>query len=45
VRPEESVFLDDVAGHVEAARALGMKAVLYEDNAQAIASIEALLAG
>jgi glucose-1-phosphatase len=44
VRPEESIFLDDLAVHVEAARALGMKAVLYESNAQAIAAIEAHLA-
>lgn len=45
VRPEESVFLDDVAGHVEAARALGMRAILYESNAQAIAAVDAFLAG
>jgi putative hydrolase of the HAD superfamily len=44
VAPGESVFLDDVAVHVEAARSLGMKAVLYESNAQAIAAIEAHLA-
>jgi putative hydrolase of the HAD superfamily len=43
VSPEESVFLDDVSGHVEAARALGINAVLYESNAQAIREIEALL--
>jgi putative hydrolase of the HAD superfamily len=45
VRAEESVFLDDVATHVEAARALGVNAILYESNAQAIAELEALLAG
>lgn len=45
VRPEESVFLDDVAMHVEAARTIGMRAVLYENNVQAIAAIEAQLAG
>jgi epoxide hydrolase-like predicted phosphatase len=44
VRPEESVFLDDLAVHVEAARSLGMKAVLYESNAQAIREIQAHLA-
>jgi len=45
VRPEESLFLDDLAIHVEAARALGMKAVLCENAAQAIAALEAHLAG
>lgn len=44
VRPEEMIFLDDVAGHIAAARELGIKGVLFKDNAQAIAEIEALLA-
>ena len=45
VRPDELIYLDDVPGHVEAAGALGIHALLYQDNAQVIAEIEALLAG
>lgn len=33
--PEESVFLDDVERNVEGARALGMKALVFTDAAQA----------
>ena len=44
VRPAEVLFVDDVAMHVEAARALGMKAVRFEGSAPAIAAIEAHLA-
>jgi epoxide hydrolase-like predicted phosphatase len=44
VRPDELVFLDDIPVCVEAARALGIHAVLFQDNAQAITEIEALLA-
>jgi putative hydrolase of the HAD superfamily len=43
VRPEEAVFLDDVPAAVEGARAAGLSAVRYLDNAQAIAEVEALL--
>ena len=42
-RPEEIVFLDDVERNVAAARACGIHAVLFRDNAQAIADIQALL--
>jgi FMN phosphatase YigB (HAD superfamily) len=45
VRPEEAVFLDDVEAAVEGARAVGMAAVVYRDNEQAITELEALLAG
>lgn len=41
VEPEESLFLDDVEEHVAAARAVGMHAILFQDNAQAIAAVEA----
>jgi len=41
--PEQTVFLDDVDSYVEGARAVGMHAVLYRDNASAIAEIESLL--
>jgi putative hydrolase of the HAD superfamily len=43
VRPAEADFLDDAEPAVDGARAVGMQAVLFEDNAQAIAEIEALL--
>jgi putative hydrolase of the HAD superfamily len=45
VRPEEAVFVDDTEAMVDGARAVGMRALLFEDNAQAIAEIEALLPG
>src|ERR1700761_1640395 len=44
VAPEQMVFLDDVEPNVAGARQAGIHAVLYEDNAQAIRDIEALLA-
>ena len=43
VRPAETVFLDDAELAVDGARAVGMQALLFEDNAQAIAAIEARL--
>jgi epoxide hydrolase-like predicted phosphatase len=43
VRPEEIVFLDDIEGNVAAATAYGIQAILYRDNAQAIADIQARL--
>ncbi|HEX6677592.1 MAG TPA: HAD family phosphatase [Actinomycetes bacterium] len=43
VRPEETVFLDDLDEMVDGARAVGMQALLFEHNAQAIAEIEALI--
>lgn len=43
VRPAEAVFLDDAQLAVDGARAVGMQAILFEDNAQAIAEIEARL--
>lgn len=43
VRPDEAVFLDDFAGHIAAARALGMHAILFTDTAQAIADLDACL--
>jgi epoxide hydrolase-like predicted phosphatase len=44
VEPQEVVFLDDLERCVEGAEAVGMTAVLYRDNEQAIAAIEAHLA-
>jgi len=43
-RPEEVVFLDDSLTNVEAARAVGLRAVHYQGNAQAIAEMKAHLA-
>ena len=42
---DECVFLDDLDVNCEAARELGMHAVQYHDAEQAIAEIEAVLAG
>ena len=45
VGPEESVFLDDAAGNVEAARAVGIHAILVEDDhTGALAELDRLLA-
>jgi putative hydrolase of the HAD superfamily len=43
LRPEECAFLDDVEVNCEAARALGMSAVRFRDNEQAIAELDAVL--
>lgn len=43
VRPQEAAFLDDVEENVRGARAVGLHAVLYRDNAQAVAALDALL--
>ena len=45
VLPGEMVFLDDLELCVAGARDAGIHAVLYQDNAQAIAEIEKLLGG
>jgi putative hydrolase of the HAD superfamily len=46
VRLDQAAFLDDVRANVDAARALGMAAVLHRgDAAESIAAMEALLAG
>ncbi|QTE02394.1 HAD family hydrolase [Streptomyces cyanogenus] len=43
VRPESCLFIDDYAGNVEAARAAGMQAHLFEDNARTMMRIAAHL--
>ncbi len=43
VKPEETIFLDDVEASVSAARECGLYGVLFRDTAQAIADIEACL--
>lgn len=45
VRPGEIVFVDDFAPNVEAARAIGMLAVLFETTAQVIAEVQKHLDG
>ena len=44
VEPENAVFVDDREGALAGARAIGMKAVLFRDNAQVIAELEEFLA-
>lgn len=44
VRPEEVLFLDDVAANVEAARTAGWHAVLHEGSAASIAELERIIA-
>lgn len=41
--PEETVFVDNVEENCAAARALGMAAVLFQDTAQAVRDLDALL--
>lgn len=43
IRPEESVFFDDTAGNVEAARRLGFHGIVFHDLEQAMAELEKLL--
>ena len=45
VEPAEAVFLDDWEPAVDGARAAGLRAVLFQDNEQAIADMEAFLPG
>lgn len=43
VRPDETVFVDDVPANVEAAREAGMAAILHRDNEETIAALGAAL--
>ena len=43
VEPQRAVFVDDHEGAVDGARAIGMHAVLFRDNAQVISELESLL--
>ncbi|MFC4949893.1 HAD-IA family hydrolase [Pseudonocardia sp. GCM10023141] len=43
VEPTGAVFVDDVPANVEAARQIGMHAVLHTDARQTIMAVEALL--
>jgi putative hydrolase of the HAD superfamily len=43
VRPAEIVYLDDVQGHVDAARAVGYRAVVHRSTPESIVAVDALL--
>jgi epoxide hydrolase-like predicted phosphatase len=45
VPPPEAVFVDDTEEAVTGARAVGLHAIRYEDNAQIIAAVEAVTSG
>lgn len=45
VGPEEVVFIDDVVGHVEAARAVGLTAIHYTSAEQLSTDLEPVLRG
>lgn len=45
IPPAEIVFLDDVPANVDAARACGLRAVLFTSTSQAIADIQTILQG
>jgi putative hydrolase of the HAD superfamily len=42
-RPEEVIFLDGREAAITAARQLGIHSILFKDNAQAIAGIQACI--
>jgi putative hydrolase of the HAD superfamily len=44
VRPEEAVFVDDKIENVEAARAIGIRAIHFTDPTSAIADVKRILA-
>jgi epoxide hydrolase-like predicted phosphatase len=43
VAPEETIYVDDFVENVEAARALGIHAILFTDSQQVIGEIEGML--
>nr|WP_243869687.1 HAD family phosphatase [Amycolatopsis granulosa] len=43
VAPEETIFLDDLEVNVTGAREAGLHAVLYRNNSQAVAELEATI--
>jgi HAD superfamily hydrolase (TIGR01509 family) len=44
VAPAEMIFVDDVPGHVEAARGLGIHGILHRDTPETIALVTSLIA-
>jgi len=45
LQPEDCVFVDDIALNCDAAREVGMAAVVFESTEQAIADVERILSG
>jgi putative hydrolase of the HAD superfamily len=45
IAPEHAVFLDDSPGNVEGARRAGLQGILVTDPLDAVAELDALLAG
>ena len=45
VAPAEMIFVDDVAGHIAAARGLGIHGILHRDTPETIALVNSLMAG
>jgi putative hydrolase of the HAD superfamily len=45
VRAESALFIDDLEANCEGARAVGMRAVWFQTTEQALAEVEAILAG
>jgi epoxide hydrolase-like predicted phosphatase len=45
VTPDESIFVDDVPEHCEAARGVGMHAILHRSTPQTITAVTALING
>lgn len=43
VRPEDCVFIDDIEDFCEGARAVGMQAIHFTSNAQALSELKALI--
>jgi len=44
LEPAQTVFVDDVPGHVAAARAVGMSGIVHVSTTETIAAVQALLA-
>jgi putative hydrolase of the HAD superfamily len=45
LEPAQAIFVDDVPGHVAAARALGMHAIVHVSTPQTIAAVDTAIAG
>jgi putative hydrolase of the HAD superfamily len=45
LEPAQAIFVDDVPGHVAAARALGMNAIVHVSTPQTIAAVDTAIAG
>jgi epoxide hydrolase-like predicted phosphatase len=45
LEPAQAIFVDDIPGHVAAARALGMHAIVHVSTPQTIAAVDTAIAG